>query len=692
MNPKLQNIFDIIQQTENISAEEKGTILKALKDAEKELEITSFKLDRTEKVKRTTAILLEETIDELEQKRKAVEKQNRELEIEAALERVRSKAMAMYSSEDLALTVDAFFSELRALNVKPRRCGVGIVDEESRIVDIHASTDTHEKEIKKIAGNLKLSGHPVLDNIFENWKQQKEYHPVLRGNEILDYYKIMNPQVTFPDFADDETQYGYYFFFKEGGVFAWTDKELADRDIQIFRRYTSVLSLTYRRYMDLKEAEAQAREAQIETALERVRARTMAMQKSEELAKVSLVLFEQVKKLGIETWTTGFNIWQEGETTYIDWVVNGSTGKFMKPYKVDLTAHPFFVEISKAKKRGDDFFVIQAEGERLKEHYRLLSSMAKIQFEDLQKSGLQLPEHQINHFVFGKKVSLMFITFEPCPEAHDIFKRFGKVFEQTYTRFLDLEMAEAQNKIIQAENERKTQELEEARQLQLAMLPKEIPQLSKLDIAVYMQTATEVGGDYYDFSFMHNGSLNVAIGDATGHGMKAGTMVTMIKSLFTANSSSAKITDFFKSTNAAIKNSNLKRMMISFAMLNIYGNYLTVLNAGMPPVYYLNKSTRDVKELGGHNLPLGAMHKSKYDSENIELIQGDVVLMLSDGFPELQNNKNEMYGYERLKEVLKNNGNKSAEEIIFQLKEDSTIWANGCDPDDDITFVVVKVK
>ena len=55
-----------------------------------------------------------------------------------------------------------------------------------------------------------------------------------------------------------------------------------------------------------------------------------------------------------------------------------------------------------------------------------------------------MPEHQINHYVFGQQVSLMFITLEACPEAHDIFKRLGNVFEQTYTRFLDLQKAEAQ--------------------------------------------------------------------------------------------------------------------------------------------------------------------------------------------------------------------------------------------------------
>ena len=79
MNPHLQHILDTLQQTENLSEEQKAAITKSLKDADKELTITAFKLDRTEKVKRTTAILLEETIEELEQKRAAVEEALKEL-------------------------------------------------------------------------------------------------------------------------------------------------------------------------------------------------------------------------------------------------------------------------------------------------------------------------------------------------------------------------------------------------------------------------------------------------------------------------------------------------------------------------------------------------------------------------------------------------------------------------------------
>ena len=94
---------------------------------------------------------------------------------------------------------------------------------------------------------------------------------------------------------------------------------------------------------------------------------------------------------------------------------------------------------------------------------------------------------------------------------------------------MTIKATEAEKRALEIENERKTKELEEARQLQLSMLPKELPQLPNLEIAAFMRTATEVGGDYYDFMVNENGILNVAFGDATGHGLQAGTMVTLMK-------------------------------------------------------------------------------------------------------------------------------------------------------------------
>jgi len=100
MNPHLQNILTLIQLDENLSAEQKATISKSLKDADKELEITAFKLDRTEKVKRTTAILLEETIEELEQKRKAIEETNAALQ--KSLDDLKAAQTQLIQSEKMA--------------------------------------------------------------------------------------------------------------------------------------------------------------------------------------------------------------------------------------------------------------------------------------------------------------------------------------------------------------------------------------------------------------------------------------------------------------------------------------------------------------------------------------------------------------------------------------------------------------
>ena len=100
MNQHLQSILDLIQQSDSLTVEQRNAIAKSLKDANKELEITVFKLDRTEKVKRTTAILLEETIGELEQKRKAIEETNAALT--KSLEELKAAQAQLIQSEKMA--------------------------------------------------------------------------------------------------------------------------------------------------------------------------------------------------------------------------------------------------------------------------------------------------------------------------------------------------------------------------------------------------------------------------------------------------------------------------------------------------------------------------------------------------------------------------------------------------------------
>ena len=190
------------------------------------------------------------------------EAQAREAQIEAALERVRSKAMAMHNTQDLSDTIHAFYKELQSFSITPRRCGVGLLDKESRSGELFTWNTTEHGESLELVGRLLMEGHPVLEKVYEGWITQTDYYPVLRGKEINEYYNVIRPQMGFPNYAHDDVQYGYFFFFSEGGVYAWTQNEMKEDELQIYRRFTSVLSLTYKRYKDLQQAETLAEKAE----------------------------------------------------------------------------------------------------------------------------------------------------------------------------------------------------------------------------------------------------------------------------------------------------------------------------------------------------------------------------------------------------------------------------------------------
>ncbi len=230
---------------------------------------------------------------------KTAEAQAREATIQASLERVRAKAMAMHSSEDLNSTIRAFYQELGSLNLTPRRCGVGLLDKATRSTEISTMNTTEGGETIELVGKLELVNHPVLEGIYDHWLAKKEYHPVLRGNEIKEYYQLVRPQVAFPDYPSDSIQFGYFFYFDEGAVYAWTEKHLDEDELHIYRRFTSVLSLTYKRYRDLKDAESRAKEAIRQASLDRVRAEIASMRSVQDLDRITPLIWRELTTLGI---------------------------------------------------------------------------------------------------------------------------------------------------------------------------------------------------------------------------------------------------------------------------------------------------------------------------------------------------------------------------------------------------------
>ncbi len=249
---------------------------------------------------------------------------------------------------------------------------------------------------------------------------------------------------------------------------------------------------------------------------------------------------------------------------------------------------------------------------------------------------------------------------------------------------------EAEKRALQAENDRKTKELEDARLLQLSMLPREIPKIPGYDIAVVMKTATEVGGDYYDFAVSKDGVLNVAFGDATGHGMQAGTIVTLMKGLFISDAAKFDIQSFFNHCSRAIKDIKLGRLYMAMTLARFNGINVSLSSAGMPPVYVYRSETGAIDEILLKAVPLGSMKNFPYGLYETAMHRGDVMLFLTDGLPEQKNSSEDMFDYARVVEKFKNTAAGTPADIVSRLIQEADTWLNGAVQDDDITLLVVK--
>jgi hypothetical protein len=239
---------------------------------------------------------------------------------------------------------------------------------------------------------------------------------------------------------------------------------------------------------------------------------------------------------------------------------------------------------------------------------------------------------------------------------------------------------------------RRAGELEEARKLQLSMLPRELPQLPHLEVAAYMKPATEVGGDYYDFHVSHDHTLTIGVGDATGHGLKAGTMVSSVKSLFVSLAHYPEISQILDRMNRVLKEMKLRGLFMAMTIMKVQGQKLSFCVAGMPPVLIYREASNEVEEVMIKALPLGGMTGYQYKQHERSLATGDVVVLMSDGLPERFNEEGEMLDSQKIRDALLAVVGYSPQAIIDRLVELGDDWGGSRLQDDDVTFVVLKIR
>ncbi|MEJ8817279.1 ATP-binding protein [Lacibacter sp. H407] len=379
------------------------------------------------------------------------EAQAREAQIEAALERVRSRSMAMHKSDELLEAGEILFLEMQKLGIESLTAGYVLIDKEEKN-GLNYTPHPGTKKIMPVPVIIPHNETIHMQQVVENWKKgDSSFIVEMDENETIKHQTFIAERSTnFPLSAAEliaispAKLFLHNFYFKEGYILIVGGTKLSAEQTDIMLRFAKVFQQTYTRFLDLQKAEAQAREAKIEAALEKARARTMGMQSSDELPEVANVLFLEVQGLGIPAWSCGYNILAEDKTSAT--CCMSSEGTLQTPFKLRLYGEASFAEMGDFLRSEQTMLVQELGGKALEEHYAFMKSFPDLKptFDQIDELGLSLPTYQINHLCKFTQGFLLFITYEKVPDSHDIFKRFTKVFEQTYTRFLDLKKAEAQ--------------------------------------------------------------------------------------------------------------------------------------------------------------------------------------------------------------------------------------------------------
>ena len=242
--------------------------------------------------------------------------------------------------------------------------------------------------------------------------------------------------------------------------------------------------------------------------------------------------------------------------------------------------------------------------------------------------------------------------------------------------------------------------LEVAREIQQNLLPQEIPNLSGFDIAAKSVYCDETGGDYFDFfpcEDAHCTRLGIVVGDVTGHGVGAALLMAtardLIKGLVTGSYNLAEsVTQVNRLLSADVRDTG-RFMSLFFLMLDQDSRTISWVRAGHDPAIVYDPTEDTVEELVGSGMVLGVEEDYRYQQADKTIeTEGAIIVIGTDGIWEARNTEGELFGKERLHQIIRENAHKSAAAIQDAILRAVRKFRGILPQDDDITIVVVKTS
>ncbi len=243
------------------------------------------------------------------------------------------------------------------------------------------------------------------------------------------------------------------------------------------------------------------------------------------------------------------------------------------------------------------------------------------------------------------------------------------------------------------EKQRLEEELSLARQIQFELLPKTCPKTEHFEFSAFIQSARQVGGDYYDFLQTDSGSIGVAIADASGKGIPAALLISLVHASLRAEVKNRLSPPLVISNiNQLIHTSTSSEKFVTmfYGELNPRERRLCYCNAGHNyPVVVHEDGAVELLDKGG--LILGVFPEAIYEAGEVALRKNDTLFFYSDGLTENFNSADEEFGEERLLNLLVENRSLGAEELKRKVIQEVIDFSGGNPPYDDFTIVVLKI-
>lgn len=248
------------------------------------------------------------------------------------------------------------------------------------------------------------------------------------------------------------------------------------------------------------------------------------------------------------------------------------------------------------------------------------------------------------------------------------------------------------------ERQRITKELQDARDMQMRLMPQEPPKLDEFDIYGTCKPTNEVGGDFFDYIWQgqKKEKLAITLADVTGKGMKAAMTAVMADGMLHAEAKfwENSTGEFLSEFNKSLYERTEKRTFVAFCLASIDINAKTLhfSNAGLSwPLIKRGKKVITIAEASG--LPLGIRAGEVYKETSLQLEEGDIAVFCTDGIIEAMNQNEEVYSFERLEEVIRNTlPGLSASQFVAEILKDVETFVGKADQYDDMTIVVLKVN